>query len=148
MPWSIYARYDPTVWSLLVPEKFEEMPMLKKLLPLAAAAFLSACTTAPAPTTGAQDIYQRSAHEIAQPPQAAAACIARNAAALGYHASLSPLYGTAVMAVVVSTLKAGGDTVATVQLLPEGGGSHAQATSTTETLAERPDVIRSLLNGC
>ena len=110
---------------------------------------LAGCN-APAPEQrpGISDIYQRTRHDLALPPQAAAGCIERNARALGYAVDLSPLYGTEVMAVTAKTLPAGGVDIAVIQLLPDSAGSRAQVTVTTERLHEQPDVIRSLLAGC
>ena len=122
--------------------------MLKIGFLFAAVAIVSGCGAPAAQSAGVPEIYQRARHQVALPPQAAAACIARNAQRLGFAADLSPLYGTEVMAVTAKTLPAGGLDIATIQLLPEGAGSRAQVTATTETLRERPDVIRSLLAGC
>lgn len=146
---AVYTALASTrVCALLRPGKLLESARMLRLSSLVAVAMLTACN-APAPQTGGvPDIYQRSRHEVTLPPQAAAACIARNTKALGYFADLSPLYGTQVMAVTAKTLPAGGVDIAAIQLLPEGAGSRAQVTATTETLREQPDVIRSLLAGC
>lgn len=123
--------------------------MYRTVTPYALFVILTACSaTGPEPTSGVSDIYQRTRHDLALPPQAAAACIARNARALGYAVDLSPLYGTEVMAVTAKTLPAGGVDVAVIQLLPESAASRAQVTITNERLHEDPDVIRSLLAGC
>lgn len=122
--------------------------MLKTILICAAAAMLLGCSTPEPQGPGAPDIYQRTRHQLTLPPQAAAACIARNTHALGLTADLSPLYGTEVMAVTAKTLPAGGVDIVAIELLPESTGSRAMATGTTESLRERPDVIRSLLAGC
>ena len=122
--------------------------MLKTRFLLAAVAIVSGCAAPASHSGGSPDIYQRTRHQLTLPPQAAAACIAANTQRLGFAADLSPLYGTEVMAVTAKTLPAGGLDIAAIQLLPDGAGSRAQVTATTETLRERPDVIRSLLAGC
>src|SRR3982751_3618679 len=74
------------------------------------------------PPQVAEDAYERSSHQAAQAPEAAAACVMRNAREAGYFAGEQPLYGTAAMAVSVRTFQTG-DTLATLSFVGRGSGS-------------------------
>ena len=108
---------------------------------------LAGCAKPTRPIENA-DIYERSTHRLTQSPQAAAACIARNAETAGYSAMLQPLFGTAAVAVSIRDGGLTGTTLATISMLPEEKGSRATVTNPREGLRERKTLLDTLFARC
>jgi len=100
------------------------------------------------PAEVVDNIYVRSTHHLAQTPEAAAACISKNATQAGYFPSLQPLYGTSAMSVSVRTFQVG-DTLATFNLLPSATGTRATATTMRERKEPtRAELLENMIRSC
>jgi hypothetical protein len=97
-------------------------------------------TPPPAPDT---------AHQIALPPEAAAACVAQHAAraAEGAVGQIQPLYGTERLAVIVRDRPAG-EALAVAYIAARGSGSEVRLTTTKSYAGDREALARRLLAGC
>ena len=92
------------------------------------------------------DAIERSRMQLAKPPKAAGECIVDNARIAGVHAELVPLYGLESIGVTVTT-RVAGDHIAVFSLTSGDGGTRAE-TTTWSGLADRPDLLRKLTQGC